>query len=206
MRRPNPPVRDTFQCLPGPTTVEPHRTHIAIRLSGMPKDSKHQTLQPVERQAGRMLLLDPDDRLLLLACRSSETAEVWWITPGGGLEPGETHAQAAVRETLEETGINVGQPPALGPAVWRRSHRFPWLGQQLHQHEQFFVSRVEHQPISPHAHTPDEQQYLCGHRWWSHHDIAQAHRQGTLFSPHQLPTLLRDLLRHPPRITRDISA
>ena len=37
-----------------------------------------------------------------------------WLQPGGHLEPGETPADAAVRESVEETGLAV-QHPASGP-------------------------------------------------------------------------------------------
>lgn len=48
-------------------------------------------------------VLDGDDRLLLL--RHADTG--LWVLPGGAVEPCEQPAAAAVRETREETGIEV---------------------------------------------------------------------------------------------------
>lgn len=39
-----------------------------------------------------------------------------WLQPGGHVEPGEHPSQAAVRETLEETGLAARHPPG-GPAL-----------------------------------------------------------------------------------------
>lgn len=51
-----------------------------------------------------------DSRLLLIRQRD------WWMLPGGMLEPGETHAESAVREVHEETGIPV-EIDGLGAVV-----------------------------------------------------------------------------------------
>jgi 8-oxo-dGTP pyrophosphatase MutT (NUDIX family) len=39
-----------------------------------------------------------------------------WLQPGGHVDAGETPAEAALRETVEETGIGVAHPPA-GPRL-----------------------------------------------------------------------------------------
>jgi ADP-ribose pyrophosphatase YjhB (NUDIX family) len=47
--------------------------------------------------------VDGRDRLLLVR----HAATGWWVLPGGAVEPDEQPADAAVRETREETGVEV---------------------------------------------------------------------------------------------------
>lgn len=57
----------------------------------------------------RVAVFDPAGRLLLV--RHSYLAG--WALPGGGVEVGETAAQAAQRELAEETGVALLEPPRL---------------------------------------------------------------------------------------------
>lgn len=41
----------------------------------------------------------------ILMVRHVETTRSYWTLPGGGVEAGETLAEAAVREVFEETGL-----------------------------------------------------------------------------------------------------
>ncbi len=56
------------------------------------------------RRAGRVVVLDPGGRVLLLRYDNDPPDGRHWATPGGGLNPGETYAAAASRELAEETG------------------------------------------------------------------------------------------------------
>lgn len=51
------------------------------------------------------LYLFNDEHQLLLGLRKSKHGEGTWCPPGGHLEYGESFEKAAVRETMEETGI-----------------------------------------------------------------------------------------------------
>ena len=69
-------------------------------------------LHQLRQKVGNELLVLPsaavvvhDERTRLLVCKHAD--KNIWVTPGGLVEPGEHPADAAVRETWEETGLLV---------------------------------------------------------------------------------------------------
>lgn len=60
-----------------------------------------------------------DEKILVLE-RGVGQGRGFWMPPGGIVEPGEDPAEAARRETLEETGLDIGEPTLL--RVWGYEH------------------------------------------------------------------------------------
>jgi 8-oxo-dGTP pyrophosphatase MutT (NUDIX family) len=136
-----------------------------------------------------VLLLDPEDRLLLMRFYAPKLDRTWWLTPGGGLDPGETPEQAALRELAEETGlVGVG----LGPCVWVREHVFDWEGRRYRQMERYYVARTLPFELAPTLPDGSELFQMMEHRWWSLDELEAA--TDAVFAPRRLPALMRSLL------------
>lgn len=125
----------------------------------------------MRREGARVILLDAQGRVLLVqgGDPGAPEAGLWWFTPGGGVDPGETTAQAAVRELREETGFEV--TGELGSVVHERLARFRFMGRPYLQHEVFYRARlgeaVTGSTLSRDGWTQIERDTLTDTRWWS---------------------------------------
>jgi len=151
------------------------------RLPAEPTGASEGTAIP--RDAARVLLLDDTDRALLIAHLPGDGRTVW-TAPGGGLDVGETHEQAAARELREEVGIDA----PLGPWVWSRSVTFTFRGIWLHQTERWFLARVA--GLDAEA-VPLDDLATEGARWWSVDELAATDE---VLAPTSIAVQLRRLL------------
>ncbi len=131
-----------------------------------------------ERPASRLLVLDAQRRVLLFRFdnkRGPLAGKVFWATPGGEVEQGETYAQAACREMFEETGLQID---SAGPEVGRRIATFELsTGETISADERFFAVRVDTLQVSTEHWTELERDVMTQHRWWSQQELACATEQ-----------------------------
>ena len=108
----------------------------------------------LETSAGGVVVRRCDDRLLVLLIRDSYRN---WGFPKGHLEDGESPADAARRETGEETGL--GTLVLQGPIRVIDWH-FRFRGRHIHKYCHFFLMETSCEQTSPQA---DEGITAC--RW-----------------------------------------
>ena len=125
-----------------------------------------------ERKAARLLLISPDEEVLLFRFHHTDDALAGtshWATPGGGLEPAETFHAAAIRELYEETGVLVGT--VAEPAAHRRVSLTLPSGEVVLAVEQYFVVHVEDKTLSRSQWTSHEKKVMTDHHWWSAQEL-----------------------------------
>lgn len=126
------------------------------------------------RTASRVIIVDRDDRILLF--RDTDPGypdQHWWVTPGGGIDPGETEQQAAVREVAEETGLVIAESQLSAPIAYRMVQH-GYSDQVLEQRETFFLIRVDHFIPDVSAFTEEEKVTIAGHRWWTPDELTDS--------------------------------
>ena len=145
------------------------------------------------RECVRALILAPDPDPAVLLIHLVLPDRDFWITPGGGIAPGETHHQALRRELQEELGRDDLE---IGPHIWIREGTYPWAGGTASEREFFylvraakFVSDLSGNPV------PGERELMAEARWWP---VGELPPQSKDFAPARLGSLVAELLKNGP--------
>ena len=148
----------------------------------------------LRRRAVRVLLLDPDDRLLLLHAfdPANPARGSYWLTLGGGVEPGESDAEAARREVAEEVGIH---DIDLGPHVAYYRDTFTFGGVTYDQANDYYLARTLVTDVDGSGRDEVEVRSTLSHRWWTVPEL-QASREA--FTCPGLGDLVARVLRNGP--------
>lgn len=155
-------------------------------------------LRPLRRRATvRVMLIDDADRMLLFRDSDPGTGATWWMTPGGGIDEGESDVVAVRRELEEETGLVVDADQVIGPLAGRRV----WHGYSdvvVDQLDTFYLVRTAGFEIDTSGHTEEERITLQEARWWTRAELEGAADRGDVVWPVDLPSYL-DLIAEPER-------
>ncbi len=126
------------------------------------------------RASARLVILDPADRVLLFQVEgpigrdpARPDRRLFWMTPGGGVEPGEDFQATAARELVEETGISAPIGPLLAErrrevVLGRAGGLVPGM-----VHEQYFLVRAPVAAIDCSGWLDYEREDIRDHRWWT---------------------------------------
>ena len=131
------------------------------------------TYNPQRTHDVTLFILDPTRRIALI--RKPPFEEGVWRPPGGGIQPGEDFALGAVREALEETGLQVELRRYLvhSSAIFRNE------GRELHWHTHVFHADTEDEVLAPR-----DRVEIAGARWGTLEELAGPLRERLLATGH----------------------
>ena len=164
------------------------------------------TALPV-RAIARALVLDPQDRLLLIAYEAQRDVDpsrpglrAFWFMPGGGIEAGETPEAALRRELEEEIGV---RDAAVGPWVARCEGPFVLFATPRFAQEAYAVVRLPTSEVDTARLAETEDNPVLGVKWWGLDALAATR---DVVEPQGLAALARrivsgDVPREPVRLS-----
>lgn len=144
------------------------------------------------RRSARVLVFNPAGRVLLIRCevvRRDGKLFVFWLTPGGEIEPDEEPLAAARRELREELGVELD---VRGP-VYTEQNQFEHMGEMRDNLDFYFVARCAAEAPRLRGVTTDEIALMRELRWWTAEAVEAALARGENVFPVDLAARMREL-------------
>jgi len=118
------------------------------------------------RRSARIFLFDEHGDILLIrfVALREDGPFVFWVTPGGEVEAGESDLAAAQRELQEELGLTL---PLIGPVHEESGGTYTHLGETVRNFDVFFAARCERSAPRLAGVTADEIALMREARWWT---------------------------------------
>lgn len=154
-------------------------------------------VRPAHRRVSRVVLLDENDRFLLLLTASPrlQTPVVRWLTPGGGVEDHESHAEGAIRELFEETGLRVD---SVGEPIWSIEGQSIFNDGHIQStYSEYFVVRTTSFELTNENWMDNEFVDITDVRWWT---IEELQTSGEKYSPEPLLEVIQLAIDHSRKI------
>ena len=126
---------------------------------------------PRLRRSARVFLFDRSGEVLLIRFVTELESRpfVFWVTPGGEVEPGESDRAAAERELFEELGLRV---PLAGPVHEESGGEYVHLGERVRNSDVFLAAVCNRDAPKLTGVTAEEIALMREARWWPAEELA----------------------------------
>lgn len=132
------------------------------------------------RKSARAIVLNKQNQIFLFRYTFDFFAEKEsiWITPGGGLDEGESYEDALKRELFEELGIRLSDSV---PFVFYRTPLYELKnGETVQSEERFYLVYCDDASFFYNGWSESEMKRMTAGKWWSAEEIMKS--EETFFS------------------------